>query len=168
MIPGWLAGALLLATVAPAAAQQQFYYFVERGHWWVGTAGPGECRAGNRPVQELNAAPFNSLQFVVEAGNRVGVDLYLWPGAVDPATPQDIHLFFKAKVPFVLPAKSHGDFMLSSGPVAKSPILRALADASRVRVRLAGRDDIDLLFMLDDGAWLLQNLLTCSSHLPKS
>jgi hypothetical protein len=165
-VVGALAVALLLAATTAGAAQSN-YYFVERGHWWVSTAGPGDCRAANRPAEELNAAPFNAVQFFIRPGNALGIDLFLWPGAVVSGERLELRLRFDAKQPMLLPAEAIGDFALRSDAVARSPVLRELADAERLHIGISGRPDIGLLYLVEDGAWLLQALLKCASLLPK-
>ena len=64
--------AMSVAALATAAAAQTGEYYAERGHWIVATSSGGTCRAGNRPPQEFNHAPYNALQFVVRPGNRIG------------------------------------------------------------------------------------------------
>jgi hypothetical protein len=41
-------------------------------------AGPVDRRAANRPADELNAAPFNAVQFSSSPGNALAIDPFLW------------------------------------------------------------------------------------------
>ena len=56
-----LAGLTAIALLATAAAAQTGTYYAERGHWIV-HLGSARLRAGNRPPQEFNYAPYNALQ----------------------------------------------------------------------------------------------------------
>jgi hypothetical protein len=50
------------------------------GHWRVVAA--GLCLAFNRPANELNASPYNSLFLQLGKGGRWGLGINFWPKAV--------------------------------------------------------------------------------------
>jgi hypothetical protein len=155
----------LVACGASAATAQQSTYFAERGHWMVYN-GSTACRALNRPGLEFNAAPFNALQIVVRSGNRIGVEVFFWPGAIDPAIDNALALGFGGSEPFLVPATATmGDYMLASDD---SPELWGrLQKAKAMTAKPKNDPTTTLFFALDEIGWVLGALDACSRVLPK-
>jgi len=158
---------VLLALVAlspvPAGAQPGSYH-AERGHWTVFSTSSA-CRALNRPPEDFNYAPFNALQIVTRPGGRIALEVFFWPGAVDPAADNALALGLGGSVPLILPATpTMGDFMLASGD---APELRArLGKAKTLTARVRGGADFALSFSLDQIGWVLTALQSCTRMLP--
>jgi hypothetical protein len=157
--------AALVAGGATAATAQQSTYHAERGHWTV-YSGSTACRALNRPALEFNYAPFNALQIVVRPGNRIGVEVFFWPGAVDPGAENALALGFGGSVPFIVPATAAmGDYMLATGDV---PELRErLQKAKALTAKPKSDPKVTLSFSLDQIGWVMGALDACSRVLPK-
>lgn len=159
---------LLLAFSAFAALSTRAgadTYYAERGHWTVYN-GPTACRALNRPPEDFNAAPFNALQIVVRSGSRIGVEVFFWPGALDPAAAHELALGFGGGTPLVIAANAAmGDYMLASD---HSPELWGrLQKAKAVTARVKGDPNLELSFSLDQIGWVLDALTACARTLPK-
>ena len=157
-----LTGAALALLPAPVSADT---YYAERGHWTIYN-GPVACRALNRPPNDFNASPFNALQIVVRPGSRIGVEVFFWPGAIDPAAPAELALGFGGTTPLILAASAAmGDYMLASDD---SPELWGrLQKAKALTARVKGDPDLALNFFLDRIDWVLDALTTCARTLPK-
>jgi hypothetical protein len=150
--------------IAAAHAQTSVYY-AERGHWSVMTTGQA-CRALNRPPADFNAAPYNGLQIVARPGSGLGVEVFFWPQAIDPAKAYRLTLTFSAGQPITLDAKATiGDYMLASADEAK--LWRLFQDAKTVQVGVDGEPKLMLIFGLDDIEWVLGGLTSCRDLLPK-
>ena len=149
---------------APAGVRADTYY-VERGHWTVYN-GPASCRALNRPPEDFNATPFNALQIVVRPNDRIGVEVFFWPGTVDPAADNALALGLGGSVPLILPATAAmGDYMLASDD---SPELWGrLGKAKTLTARVKGDPDLALTFSLEQVGWVLTALQNCARTLPK-
>ena len=63
----------------PLAALAQPAFDKRIGHWRVVAA--GLCLAFNRPANELNEAPYNSLFLQLSRGGRWGLGINFWPKA---------------------------------------------------------------------------------------
>jgi hypothetical protein len=157
--------AALVACGASAATAQQSTYYAERGHWTVYN-GATACRALNRPMEDFNYAPFNALQIVVRPGNRIGVEVFFWPGAVDPGAENALALGFGGSVPFIVPATAPmGDFMLASGDAPE--LWERLRKAKALTAKPMSDPTVTLSFALDQFGWVLGALDACSRILPK-
>lgn len=157
--------AAVVACCATAATAQQSTYYAERGHWMVYN-GSTACRALNRPGLEFNAAPFNALQIVVRPGNRIGVEVFFWPGAVDPAAENVLALGFGGSAPFLVPAAATmGDYMLASDD--STELWGRLQKAKTMTAKPKSDPTITLFFALDEIDWVLGALDACSRVLPK-
>jgi len=161
-IPALLALSMFAATM-PASAQSAYY--AERGHWTV-YSGAAACRAINRPVQDFNYAPFDALQIVVRPGNRIGVEVFFWPGAIDPAADNVLALGFGGGPSLLLPATAMmGDFMLATGDAPE--LWGRLQKAKVLTAKPKSDPKVALSFTLDDIGWVLGALDACSGVLPK-
>ena len=163
----FLAGLTAFALLATAAAAQTGMYYAERGHWIVSTSSGGACRAGNRPPEEFNYAPYNALQFVVRPGSLIGVEVFFWPGALNPEQSYKLSVSFDNAAPLSLDARTTMDFVLAVEPQNSRELWRGLQDAEVLRVAVTGADGLDLLFSLDDSTWLLRALQNCARVLPQ-
>jgi hypothetical protein len=157
--------AALVAGGATAAVAQQSIYYAERGHWTVYN-GATACRALNRPMADFNYAPFNALQIVVRPGSRIGVEVFFWPGSVDPDADNALALGFGGSTPFILPATATiGDYMLASDD---SPELwERLRKAKAMTAKPRSDPTITLSFSLEEIGWVMGVLDACSRVLPK-
>jgi hypothetical protein len=158
---------ILLALVslgATTAAAEPATYHAERGYWTVYNTS-SVCRAVNRPPADFNYAPFNALQIAVRPGDRIAVEVFFWPGAVDPAVDNALALGFGGGAPLILPATAAmGDFMLAS---EDSPELWGrLQKAKTLSARVKADPNIALAFSLDQIDWVLTSLQMCSRTLP--
>lgn len=81
--------AVLAALPLAAHAQQGFDKRIN--HWRVIAAG-AQCVAANRPLYELNAAPFNALSINLSKDGRWSFWVYFWPNAFK--TDADVPLVF--------------------------------------------------------------------------
>lgn len=154
--------AAVCATVAQA---QTSTFYAERGHWLVASSGK-VCRALNRPPADFNFAPYDALQIAIRSDNSIGVEVFFWPQAVDPARDYGLTLTFQPGE--VLKAKAKpamGDFMLTAEPDQK--LWRSFQDATGLIVAVDGEPNLKLYFGLDDMMWVLNRLQSCGSTLPK-
>lgn len=157
--------AALAACGATAATAEQSTYYAERGHWTV-YSGATACRALNRPMADFNFAPFAGLQVVVRPGNRIGVEVFFWPGTVDPDAENALALGFGGSVPFIVPATAPmGDFMLASGDAPE--LWERLRKAKAMTAKPKSDPKVTLSFALDEIDWVLGALDACSRVLPK-
>jgi hypothetical protein len=154
----------LVTLGANAAAAEPATYYAERGHWTVYSS-PAACRAVNRPPADFNYAPFNALQIAVRPGDRIAVEVFFWPGAIDPAADNALALGFGGGAPLILAATaSMGDFMLAS---EDSPELWGrLQKAKTLSAKVKADPNIALAFSLDQIDWVLTSLQMCSRILP--
>jgi hypothetical protein len=154
----------LVALGATASVAEPATYYAERDHWTVYNTST-VCRAVNRPPQDFNYAPFNALQIAVRADDRIAVEVFFWPGAVDPAVDNALALGFGGGAPLILPATAAmGDFMLVS---EDSPELWGrLQRAKTLSARVKADPNIALAFSLDQIDWVLTSLQMCSRTLP--
>jgi len=156
-----------VVAVLPALADNApGFFYAERGHWTVMNY-PAACRAVNRPPEDFNQAPFNALQITVRPGNRISVEVFFWPGAVDPDADNALALVFGGGAPLILPATAAmGDYMLAS---SDSPELWGqLQKAKRLAAKVKDNPRIALSFSLDQIGWVLTALQTCTRTLPKA
>ena len=161
-IPALLALATF-AAITPASAEG--IYYAERGHWTV-YSGAAACRALNRPVEDFNFAPFDALQIVVRPGSRIGVEVFFWPGAIDPGADNDLALGFGGGASLLLPATAMmGDFMLATGDAPE--LWARLQKAKSLTAKPKSDPKAALSFTLDDIGWVLGALDACSGVLPK-
>jgi hypothetical protein len=159
--------AIVLSGVTAAAAQASIFY-AERGHWMVAKSGTNVCRATNRPAEDFNFSPFNALQIVVRSGQMIGVEVMFWPQAIDPGRDYRLVLRFDNGEPISLNARaSLGDFALASEAQGTGQLWRAFQGAKSVTVSVDEAPKLQLLFTLDDGAWLPNTLQQCARLLAK-
>jgi hypothetical protein len=151
--------------VSTAAQAQNSLYYMERGHWTVVGSG-AVCRAYNRPLADLNAAPYNALVIAVRSMSDISIDVYFWPGAIDPAKTYRINLDFAGGAALALEGQPEvSDIMLSSA--AEPKLWRQLQDASSLRVTVGGEPLLDVTFTLDGARWVADALTSCTEYLPK-
>jgi hypothetical protein len=162
----FLLGLCLAILIAPTAHAQAPYFDAERGHWTV-YAGAAACRALNRPPEDFNASPFNALQIVARPGNAIAVEVFFWPGAVDPGRDYDLRLTFAGESPMTLKARpTIGDYALAS--TDETGLWQNFQDAKALKVAVGGEPALVLHFGLDDIDWVLNALQSCAELLPKS
>ncbi|MCB1499884.1 MAG: hypothetical protein KDK07_08845 [Bauldia sp.] len=156
---------LVVAVLPVRAADAPSYFYAERGHWTVMNY-PAACRAVNRPPVDFNQTPFNALQITVRPGDRISIDVFFWPAAIDPAADNALAFGFGAGTPLILPATAAmGDYMLAS---ADSPELWGrLQKAKMLTAKVKDDPKIALAFSLDQIGWVLTALQTCTRVLPK-
>ncbi len=155
--------AFVTLATAPATAQQSTYY-VEHGDWTIYNTSAA-CRAVNRPMVDFNAAPFNALQIVARPGSRIGVEVFFWPGAIDPSAANELALGFGGPTPMILAATAPmGDYLLASDD---SPELWSrLQKAQRLTAKVKADPHVALSFSLDEIGWVLDALQRCTRVLP--
>lgn len=148
-----------------AAAQGEVFFSAERGQWIVANSA-ADCRAYNRPPEEINFAPYDALEIVAKPGFLIGVSVMFWPGAVMPDQDYELLLSFDRADPLSLPAKPAGDFVLRSEPTMNRELWKQLQTAERLHAGVSGHGELSLLFLLDDPAWLAKTLRDCLVLLP--
>ncbi|MBN9023085.1 MAG: hypothetical protein J0H08_13525 [Rhizobiales bacterium] len=160
-MPSLLAFVTLAAV--PATAQQSTFY-VDRGDWTIYNTSAA-CRAVNRPMADFNAAPFNALQIVVRPGGRIGVEVFFWPGAIDPAAANELALGFGGPTPMILSATTPmGDYVLASKDDPE--LWSRLGKAKTLTARVKADPNVALAFSLDQIGWVLATLQSCTRILP--
>ena len=122
------------------------------------------------PPQEFNFAPYNALQVVVRPGNLIGVEVFFWPGALNPEQSYKVSVSFDNAAALSLDARTTMDYRARGG-AAELPRSVAGSGGCRGAARLpspfAGTPAVELLFSLDDSTWLLRALQDCVRVLPQ-
>jgi hypothetical protein len=115
---GALLAALMLAASGPAALGQDTpeqetppTFLVEQGHWWITRAGMDSCVAHNRPPQEFNAVPYNSLALQQRVGEtQPRLQAIFWPGSFEQGQELQLLIVPSSGKPFEYPARAASDY----------------------------------------------------------
>jgi hypothetical protein len=103
----------LLATSSLAAAGQDTLptFLVEQGHWWIARIGAHSCMAQNRPPQEFNAVPYNSVALHQQVGEtQPRLQAFYWPDSFTAGQEVELLVVPSSGQPFQYPARAASDF----------------------------------------------------------
>jgi hypothetical protein len=154
----------VFAALPARAGDAPGFFYAERGHWTVSNS-PAACRAVNRPSEDFNYAPYNGLQITVRPGDRISVEVFFWPGAINPGTDHALVLGFGGGAMLTLAAtETMGDMLASEDSVE---LWGRLQKAKMLTAKLKDDPKLALTFSLDQIGWVLTALQTCTRTLPK-
>jgi hypothetical protein len=160
-----LAGAaLILASLGAARAADRVPFMVQHGHWSVLSHGITACSVENRPPEEFNAAPYNSLSVRQRANGAPVIQIYAWPDALKEGQSVRLTLAVNGLNPVELIAKTPSTLMLEA-PLP--PDLRKdLRDGRMLEVEVQGLAT-RLFFAITHLDAALGTLQDCVQTLPK-
>lgn len=110
--------AMMFAAGGPATSAQEApdqetppTFLVEQGHWWISRLGMDSCVAQNRPPQEFNAVPYNSLALQQQVGEtQPRLQAIFWPKSFEPGQELQLLIVPSSGKPFEYPAKAASDY----------------------------------------------------------
>ena len=107
-----LAIALLAASGLAAAAQDvPPTFLVEQGNWWILRISADSCMAQNRPPQEFNAVPYNSVALQQKLGEpQPRLQAFYWPDSFTAGQEVELLVVPSSGQPFQYPARADSDF----------------------------------------------------------
>lgn len=160
------AACLLLLMMAPAHADVRFWY--QDGNWTVWNE-RSRCKAVNRPVIEINHAPYMSFWLVEDPANPgVSVEAYFWPGALVQGAKFNITLLASyGDAQITVPAEAELDFAVTSD----RPLSRTEIDLLLKQQLLIVKPEETSVSLAVDAAGVpavLQQLKTCADALKRA
>lgn len=116
--------ALCLSILMILPAQADVRYWYQDGNWTVWNE-KSKCKAVNRPVIEINHAPYMSFWFVEDLANPgVSVEAFFWPGTFVQGAKFNITLLASyGDAQITVPAEAGLDFAVKSDrPLSRTEI----------------------------------------------
>jgi len=162
MLSRLLASSLLILAAGSASAAP---FYQQHGHWTVMAAGPAACLAINRPPEEFNAAPFNSLGIRQRRGALPVLQVFVWPGLFKPGEAATLAITIGG-TRIDLPARTFDSYGLETGALPAELIAR-LRDGRSAEVVIGGVPQM-LLFDISVLEAVLGALAACERELPRS
>jgi hypothetical protein len=161
----FLAGAaLILALLGTARAADRVAFMEQHGHWSVLSHGITACSVENRPPEEFNAAPYNSLSVRQRAQGAPVIQIYAWPDALKEGQSVRLTLAVNSLNPVELTAKTSATFIVEA-PLP--PDLRKdLREGRMLEVEIQGLAT-KLFFAITQLDAALGALQDCVQTLPK-
>jgi len=162
MLSRLLASSLLILAAGSASAAP---FYQQHGHWTVMAAGQAACLAINRPPEEFNAAPFNSLSIRQRRGALPVLQIFVWPDLFKPGEAATLAITIGG-TRIDLPARTFDSYGFETGALPAELIAR-LRDGRSAEVVIGGVPQM-LLFNISVLAAVLGALAACERELPRS
>ena len=119
-----------------SAAQARTIYIVQVDIWHVYSL-TNSCIAYNRPINDYNQSPYNSLTLHAPKGGGLLVGVAFWPGLFTAGSPYKLALRADPGDRFQVDVKAAYDYDLKSVDPLPAELVQQLAKAKFVTVRVA-------------------------------
>ena len=151
----------LALTALPASAAP---FMEQHGHWTVMAAGPAACMAVNRPPEEFNFAPFNSLALRQRREGPARLQVFAWPGVFKAGETITVTVTIDG-TRTELPARAFDSYIAEAAMPAD---LRGRLRTARVaQFELSGLPQV-LLFNVSQIENVMKSVEDCVRQLPRS
>ena len=155
--------AACLSAVSPGGEAASAEPYNEReGHWTIVSV-VNSCAAFNRPPNEYNSSPFNSLYLKLSKEGVLTMQAAFWPGYLDPSESYKLRMGTEAAANVSVPAKPLSfapDFIIETDASAADAVRKMLARGKQLAVGLEGKPE-SLTFEIDALARVLPMLEQC-------
>jgi hypothetical protein len=152
-------GVLILAAASAIAAP----FHQQHGHWTVMSAGPTACLAINRPPEEFNAAPFNSLSIRQRRGASPVLQVFAWPDRFKPNEAVTVTITIGG-TRIDLPARTFDSYGVETGALP-GELIALLRDRRAAEFVIGGVPQL-LLFDISALPAVLDALAACDRDMP--
>jgi len=149
----WHAGHAQAQAQRPAFSEQE-------GRWSIEMA-PGRCFAVNRPLNEVNASPYNLMMLSLQRGRAITVSVHFWPGQFTGQEQRRLTLVPGRRPEVIVPAVASTDFALETREPLTADFFEDLRTSEELTVRAQGVSQV-LVFDIARIGFVIARLENCA------